>query len=68
MTTDSDALALELLAAAHDALCAAGAELTLALHTLDPAGARDALVLARAVEYEADAVAAARARFAERTS
>jgi len=69
-TADSDGfagparglLAVELLAAAHDALCAAGADLTLALHVLDVAGARDALVLARAVEYEAEAVAAARER------
>jgi hypothetical protein len=37
MTDDSAALARELLAAElHDALCAAGADLTLALHALTP--------------------------------
>lgn len=65
MLSDSDALARELLSSAQDALNAAAGDLTLALCALDAAGAVDVLTLARAVECEAEALAATIQRFEE---
>ncbi len=68
MPSDSDALARELLASAQEALNAAAGDLTLALCALDSVGVVEALILARAVESEAEALAATIQRFEERGS
>jgi predicted dinucleotide-binding enzyme len=62
MTDDSTGLADKFLSGAHDALCAAAADLTRAMFLLDATGAQDVVVLANAVEREAEAVAAVRER------
>ena len=68
MRRDADALARELLTSAQEALNAAAGDLTLALCALDGAGAVDALILVRAVECEAEAVAVAIHRLEGRMS